>query len=499
MKHTMFYHLFTILVIISLILTAAMSGFFYFTLRNSLIEQRLNQLHREAVELSYMAEKMYNPRYQLLRPILEPDTEEMVMWKLSSIYHEYNAYSLLLSSDRQSILYQTPAMNDADVVAYMDTERINQYLIRVLQGETVTEQTRTANGPLFTVAVPWMINDLVKGGVFIQTTAQTIRSLYTRLIWQVGSLMLLVLTFSLIAAYFLAKHLTKPLTGIAEAAEELKKGNFDVSAEVSGSIEVCELAETFNSMAEQLRSTEKTRRDFVANVSHELRSPVTNIQGYAQGMIDGTIPENEHPGCLRIIADETNRMAKLVGNLLNLSRMDAKDTALSYSDFDINEMIRRIIISRLDQMENRHLEPETRFEEEKCSVHADADQIYQVILNLLDNAVKYTPDGGNICISTFSSGEICCVRVKDNGNGILPQDRPYIFDRFYKADKAHTVGKGTGLGLAICKKIMTKHGQDIRLLDTEEGAEFEFTVEKSKGSNGGSYADQSLRENQLGT
>ena len=216
-------------------------------------------------------------------------------------------------------------------------------------------------------------------------------------------------------------------------------------------------------------------------------------------MIDGTIPENEHTGCLRIIADETNRMAKLVGNLLNLSRMDAKDTALSYSDFDINEMIRRIIISRLDQMENRHLEPETRFEEEKCSVHADADQIYQVILNLLDNAVKYTPDGGNICISTFSSGEICCVRVKDNGNGILPQDRPYIFDRFYKADKAHTVGKGTGLGLAICKKIMTKHGQDIRLLDTEEGAEFEFTVEKSKGSNGGSYADQSLRENQLGT
>ena len=160
--------------------------------------------------------------------------------------------------------------------------------------------------------------------------------------------------------------------------------------------------------------------------------------------------------------------------------MENDQVALALSDFDVNELVRRVLIARISAIEEKNLEIEPDFEAEICPVRADREQIQQVILNLLDNAVKYTPDGGKIRISTVTRGDTVYLTVRDNGIGILPEDAEHIFDRFYKADKAHTVGKGTGLGLAICKIIMEKHGQSIRLVSGEGGCEFEITLEKSE-------------------
>ena len=191
--------------------------------------------------------------------------------------------------------------------------------------------------------------------------------------------------------------------------------------------------------------------------------------------------------------DETQRLAKLINNLLNLSRMENQDTNLAFSHFDLNEMTRRVLISRMTQIDDKSLDIEVNFEDEPCFVHADADQIQQVIINLLDNAVKYTPAHGTVTLTTKIMEDHVVLRVKDNGMGIPASDAPYIFDRFYKVDKAHTVGKGTGLGLAICKRIMERHGQQIRLVSGDGGAEFEITLEKSNDP-GGTHGNKGTGE-----
>jgi signal transduction histidine kinase len=170
--------------------------------------------------------------------------------------------------------------------------------------------------------------------------------------------------------------------------------------------------------------------------------------------------------------------------------MEQESATPAMADFDINEMIRRALIRRMGDMEEKGLEAEVDFQQEQCYCWGDADRIEQVVVNLLDNALKFTPPGGKIAWQTRAQGKLNLIALKDDGPGILPQDQPYIFDRFYKADKAHTAGKGTGLGLSICRRILEAHGQVIRLLPTEAGAAFEFTLEQGRGKAGRDKVEQ---------
>ncbi|MBR5383003.1 MAG: HAMP domain-containing histidine kinase, partial [Clostridia bacterium] len=328
----------------------------------------------------------------------------------------------------------------------------------------------------FTVAVPWVDNGVVLGAVFIQTAAQTVYATYQGLALKTALTALFALLLACVSVFLITRQIVKPLRNMAEVAGELAEGHFDRRVQVTGSRETRELASAFNLMAAQLEALEQTRRDFIANVSHELRSPMTSIQGYLQGMLDGTVPAEEQKQYMGIVLDETKRLTKLVGNLLNLSRMESESTQLALSDFDLHESIRRVIIANLPQLDSKQLDLQLSFEEEPMYVNADPEQIDQVLINLLSNAIKYTPEGGHIGIDTLQEGDTVRVTVRDDGPGILPEDAPYIFDRFYKADKSHTVGKGTGLGLAICKRIIEKHGQSIRLVPSTSGAAFEFTL-----------------------
>jgi len=373
--------------------------------------------------------------------------------------------------------------------------------MQLMQGQEVVFQSESTSGPLFTVLVPWtqdnMVNNhkTVLGLVLIQTAAQTVHASYQGLIWPVALAALAAFALAALSVFFITRQMTRPLTVMAEAAGKMARGDFEARApEKEGSREVRELSLAFNQMAAQLSTLEQSRRDFVANVSHELRSPITSIQGFAQGMLDETIPPEEHEKYLQVVVDETHRLSKLIAGLLNLSRMENEETSLAYSDFDVNEMARRVLISRMTQLEEKNLEVEANFEEDACFVHADADQIQQVIINLLDNAIKFTPQNGSITLSSGKEENHVYLRVKDDGIGVLPEDAPHIFDRFYKADKAHTVGKGTGLGLAICRRIMEKHGQQIRLLPSTKGAEFEITLAVGKNL-GGQHGDIGKSEN----
>ncbi|MBR1685278.1 MAG: HAMP domain-containing histidine kinase, partial [Clostridia bacterium] len=259
-------------------------------------------------------------------------------------------------------------------------------------------------------------------------------------------------------------------------------GDFSVRVPEKGQYrETEELTHAFNTMADRISSNEASRREFVANVSHELRSPITSISGFVTGMLDGTIPEEKHAEYLKIVEGETRRLTKLISDLLALSRLEREDAMLTCTDFDICELFRQAVIRRVSDLEKKQMDLVCDFAEESCMVHADRDRIEQVIVNLLDNAIKFTPEGGNITLCVRREGDRCRMEVRDSGIGIASEDRDRIFERFFTVDRAHTSGKGTGLGLSICQRILQMHGESIRLLDTEEGAAFAFYLPAGHG------------------
>ncbi len=483
MKRSMFSQLLIVFLSVALLFTTVLFMMLYFNIRDTRINALLDQLYYQAKDVVYLADNLQSEMWRTLSG--HTTTEDYLYEKTGAIYSQFNAYTVIVTRDGQpKTYYLEEALANESLQMMPSGEELSSYLTRAMQGEEITKKTTTSSGPVFTLVVPWKQANLVSGEssvvgiVVIQTGPQSVKGVYEGLL--VPLILAAAGVFLLIAAasFLLTRHITRPLTDMAEIAGEFAKGDFSKRASVSGSTEMQDLARSFNRMADQLSVTEQSRRDFIANISHELRSPITSIQGFAQGILDGTVAEEDRNKYLSIIVDETRRLGRLISSLLNLSRMENDQVALAMSDFDINESFRRVIISRITQLEDKRLEVEPLFEEERCFVHADPEQIQQVLYNLFDNAVKYTPAGGKITVSTRTEASRVLVHVIDNGIGIDKADADHIFDRFYKADKAHTVGKGTGLGLAICKVIIEKHGQQIRLVSGEGGCDFEFTLMK---------------------
>ncbi len=496
---SMFSRLLIVFLAVILVCVGVLSALSYINLRDNAVNSRMNALKTQARDMAYLASRQSYDAFSVMLGSGSV-TEEYMKWKSRRIYQEYNAYIMVVDRSGKSYIYYNEAtLQDESLQSALGQEEIAAYMEQALQGKEVVRQTQSAAGPLFTVLVPWVQENAftsqrtVMGFILIQTAAQTVHAAYQGLIWQTALAAAALFLLAAAMVFFIARQMSRPLAAMAQAAGSMARGDFKARAPEEGGREMQELSQAFNQMAAQLSSLEQSRRDFVANVSHELRSPITSIQGFAQGMLDGTIPLEQHDQYLQVIADETHRLSKLIGSLLNLSRMENEETSLAYTDFDVNELARRVLISRMTQIDDKQLEIDVQFEADACFVHADADQIQQVIINLLDNAIKFTPEKGTITIHTKEEKDHVSLRVKDTGVGILPQDAPHIFDRFYKADKAHTVGKGTGLGLAICRRIMERHGQRIRLISGEGGAEFEITLEKGKSA-GGQHGDTGKSE-----
>ena len=496
---SMFIRLLIVSVAVILMCVVVLSVLAFTNLKNNSINSRMDALKTQARDISYLAGRLSLDSLSKTSG-LSSATEDYINWKSRRIFEEYGAYTMVVDRNGKYYIYylQDHQRDDYQRAAPTPSE-LNEYMDMALQGQEMVSQTQTDQGTFFTVMVPWVQNNTlssqrtVMGYVLIQTSAQTVHAVYRNMLWQTALAAIGVFLLAAAVVFFVAQQITRPLTAITEAAGQMARGDFAIRAPEEGGKEIEELSRSFNQMTAKLSSIEQSRRDFVANVSHELRSPITSIKGFAQGMLDGTIPPEMHKQYLQVVLDETQRLAKLINNLLNLSRMENEETSLAFSHFDLNEMARRVLISRMTQIDDKGMEIDVDFESEICYVHADADQIQQVIINLLDNAIKYTPGRGTVRLSTKTEDDLVIMRVKDNGVGIPAADAPYIFDRFYKVDKAHTVGKGTGLGLAICKRIMERHHQQIRLVSGDGGAEFEITLEKGIDP-GGAHGDTGAGE-----
>lgn len=318
----------------------------------------------------------------------------------------------------------------------------------------------------------------ILGYVAVSSTMAPNGRVMLNLIKTVISSALLVLLAVMIALYFISERVTSPLREMSAAARNFANGKFDSRVRVHGNDEVAKLAVSFNNMADSLENLEKMRSSFVANVSHDLRTPMTTIAGFIDGIRDGVIPPAEQGQYLEIVSSEVHRLSRLVSSLLDLSRLQAGDRKLAPSAFDICEMARVILISFEKKIDEMGLEVEFDCARDRMMIHADYDAIYQVFYNICHNALKFSREGGLLRIRITEKNRRVTVAVYNEGQGIPTEDLPYVFERFYKTDKSRSLDKsGVGLGLFISKTVMDAHGERI-WVESESGknCEFFFTV-----------------------
>lgn len=482
----MFARIMAVVLAVIMVTTASLSAVWWFTLRNRQIDVRLDSLQSSAEDIAWLAERLSGETLMTFNSETDRTIWSQINHIADKVNREFGAYIAVIDQAGYGMTNARTAFNeDPEFMKSLDTDAIHDALETILKGVTITLRSEEGADPTFTVGVPWMRSGKVAGAVFIRTKAVRIESGLNEILGQVALLAAAVLVLSGVVVFLFVRSRLRPLKQLGTAAGRIAEGDFTVQVdEKAGDRELREVSSAFNTMTRKLQGVEESRKEFVANVSHELRSPITSIRGFAEGMADGVIPEEERPKYLKLVADESKRLSSLIDDLLSLSRLERDDVKPDLTVFDINEMLRRAVIRRMNDLDVKKIEVSCDFEEDTCLVRADSDRIEQVVVNLLDNAIKFTPEGGNIQLESAVRNKTVEVTMKDSGSGIPPEDREKIFDRFFTSDRAHTAGKGTGLGLSISKRIMEMHGQSIRLLDTERGAAFRFTLEKANGANG---------------
>lgn len=458
---------------ILMIVMMLVGGLFYQRVREDKVEARLSELTMQAHDVAFLRGQLYVQN--------DVSTQRFLMWKATGIMRDFDANVLIFDRFGQVLSIGDDKMElVVDELMKADTQKL---LERVIAGKDITVlgmDSQTGN-PVFTVGVPFYAGDAVVGGVFIHTSEQSVEASYRDVVKSMISAALIALSIGSVMILFVCQYITQPLRAMAKAADRFARGEFDERVPVLSRDEVGRLAEAFNSMARDLDRLETMRREFVANVSHELRSPLTSIQGFLVGILDGTVPEEEAEKYLGIVLDESRRLAKLITTLLDMSRIESGQTPLKKTSFDINEMIARVLVRQEAQISARDIDVDLQFAIDPCAVFADSDRIEQVLVNLIDNAIKFTGDNGKITVSTRKGKDGIHIAVQDNGPGIPKEDLPFVLERFYTANKAHTTGTGSGLGLSIAKSIIEQHGHRIQVESTPgEGATFSFVLDVAK-------------------
>jgi signal transduction histidine kinase len=308
-----------------------------------------------------------------------------------------------------------------------------------------------------------------------QTTDYMLRSSTFFIYTAIGALGL-----ALVAATFLSRSLVRPLGQMADVARRFGYGETKLRAEQtkSNTREVNDLALAFNTMADSLEQSEQRRQEFIANVSHELKTPMTTIGGYVDGILDGTIPKETEKHYLQIVSSEVRRLSRLVRSMLDLSRIQAQGLDESRkSRFDLGEAMSDVLITFEQKINARALQVSVDLPEKPVWTKADRDAITQVIYNLLDNAIKFCPVGGSLALVLEQDGQKARLRVRNTGQTIPAEELPLLFDRFHKADKARSADReGWGLGLYIAKTIVGAHGGEIWATSENGVTEFCFTL-----------------------
>ena len=277
-----------------------------------------------------------------------------------------------------------------------------------------------------------------------------------------------------------ARNHSKPLRDMAKVATAFGHGDFEGRVKIQDgySEEMQELSLAFNNMASTLQKSEYQRQEFVANVSHELKTPMTTISGYVDGILDGTIPQHRQEYYLQIVSDETKRLSRLVRSMLDISKLQDQEIPEERKlHLDLEEAMGQVLITFEKKILDKKLDVQVEMPEHPVFTMADPDAITQVIYNLIDNAVKFCPEEGTLGLTIREGGGKAYISVSNTGDTIPPEELPLVFDRFHKMDKSRSQNRdGWGLGLYIVKKLIDSHGENISVTSRDGKTEFTFTM-----------------------
>ena len=474
MGKSLFGRMLFVYILVIVMAFTLVGGIFFEMLKNQYLHTQMDLMIANAQEINGWAADNYYGRI----------SDDAFREKLYNKALREGTVIWLVSSALNRVYMIADPENKADKNADYMTENTLEILTLTEQGNAVkqvTSNTKSFKSAMMSVAIPLVVDGTFVGSIVVHREVQDVSVGINAIFKQVFTPLVISVAFAAALVFVLSRHIVKPIRNISFGAMELARGNYDWRVKPSTHDEIGELAIAFNRMAEELKLQDGLRNTFIANVSHELRSPLTSVQGFIQAMLDGAIEDGDREKYLQIVLGETKRMGTLINDLLNLAKIESGKFPIEYSEFDINELLRRCLLMFKQRIEEKKIDVNVSLSEEKLNVWADEDRISQVITNLIDNAVKFTPERGEIKVWTFCTENKVHINISDTGVGIPQEDQPYVFERFFKVDKSHSQGTpGTGIGLSIVKRIIAQHGETIGLQSGEgKGTTFSFTLTRS--------------------
>ena len=355
----------------------------------------------------------------------------------------------------------------------------------ILEGKSRFQRTTLGNiyeEKRFAVGVPIVSLGQTVGLVLAVTEAAALTAMWRGFVGMFFMTAVTVLLLSFVVSAWVSMRQSRPIREMAEATRRFADGNFDVRMhEYEDSSEINELAVSFNNMADSLQETERQRREFIANISHELKTPMTTIAGYTDGILDGTIPPEQEKQYLHIISDESRRLSRLVRRMLEVSQIQSREV-MRKAPFDVCESMRRVLISLEKKITDRGLDVEADIPDGSVTVLGDNDLITQVIYNLLENATKFARPGSTLYLGLATSNGKALISVRNDGDTIPAEEIPLLFERFHKSDKSRSEDKdGVGLGLYIVRMILEQHKEHIAVSSEDGVTTFTFTLSLAGG------------------
>lgn len=448
-----------------------LGGLLYSLVGNYAVSEKKDTLISAAEELTEISEHMAQEDFESYLQLLD--------LSFGMLSRNLNC-EILMADKNGKVLFRTFLKYPEDKI-----ENIPGVLVSAVMNGNIADMTGDLKGiskRALAIGVPLDFNEKVIAGIYMITNLPDLTQIRNDVLFMYALSFLVALAISFVLAYFLSEKITEPIKAIKKAADDFSRGQLDTRIKINSKNELHFLAESFNHMADSLSEVEKQRASFVSDISHELRTPMTTITGFVQGILDDTIPPDKQHLYLKIVLDETKRLSKLVSDLLENSRYNSESLKLEKTSFDINEQLRITIIGFEKRFMEKRLVLNADFKNDNEFVYADKDSIKRVLTNLIDNAVKFSYEGGRIDITTSSEGDKVTISIRNEGEGIPKEVQNFIFERFYKFDKSRSQNKnGVGLGLSMVKSIINKHGEKIEL-NSEPGkyAEFTFKLKKYK-------------------
>jgi len=320
------------------------------------------------------------------------------------------------------------------------------------------------------------------GYLFVTGDVEMFRQQWHSILGSFAAITAVVIILVFIISFFAAKKLTEPLNEMASVALRFARGEFEERVRDSGrEDELGQLTHAFNAMAESLENSENHKRELITNLSHELKTPMTVIAGFAEGLLDGTLPREKEERYLGVISSETRRMSRLVRSMLEISTLDTvAPSAITESSFDVAEVVRIALLSLSGKIEAKKLDVRADLPNNELKTIGDKDAITQVVYNLIDNAIKFSKEGGALILAVWQQDSRGYVSITNSGEIIPEEDLPHIFNRFHKADKSRSSDReGAGIGLYIVKQILDNHNEDIKVTSRDGRTNFSFSLKLS--------------------